>query len=105
MMYLSFFFWISYLEFCFYVEIIIIVVDKFGQLKTQVKVLKGQTWHTKKKKQIKQNERKKLVWAKRMKKKKKKFSDMTAEAVQIIYIYIYFQYLVLTMSRYIPIKK
>ena len=50
MMYLSFFFWISYLEFCFYVEIIIIVVDKFGQLKTQVKALKGQTWHTKKKK-------------------------------------------------------
>ena len=50
MMYLSFFFWISYLEFCFYVEIIIIVVDKFGQLKTQVKALKSQTWHTKKKK-------------------------------------------------------
>ena len=87
MMYLSFFFWISYLEFCFYVEIIIIVVDKFGQLKTQVKVLKGQTWHTKKKKQIKQNERKKLVWAKRT--KKKKISDMTAAVVQIIYIYIY----------------
>ena len=101
MMYLSFFFWISYLEFCFYVEIIIIVVDKFGQLKTQVKALKGQTWHTKKKKQIKQNERKKLVWAKRTK-KKKKISDMTAAAVQIIYIYIYI-YFSIPSSDHVPL--
>ena len=50
--------------------------------------LEGSNLAHEKKKQIKQNERKKLVWAKRTK-KKKKISDMTAAAVDHIYIYIY----------------